>query len=293
MLKLTAIDYMDYTEAQLLNEARTAFFAMDAFMLRLKGDIENDEAYVKPTVSLHLEKMLSSLYRYAVGTVRINEGFGNLITEPASFVIMVSELTDGWVSKFSPSAFYMSQTIVMAFSRFKVDKFEGRLSCIRTESMTEMFEYGFEDGLSTVELGLLARMKVQSVRNKLSTRGEFKLVKDASTYHYLPMSEAVRWLKQQSGYVVPVHGEFTEGVEVPVARDGSFFNTSLRGPKGYRIGKKGEEWVVDSFEEALIELKKMADPFWRRPSRTSGVPGIVRGVRWEKKPKSEVFKKGG
>jgi len=84
-------------------------------------------------------------------------------------------------------------------------------------------------------------------------------------------------------------GKTEEGILVPVAQDGSFFHSGLRGPSGYRIGKKGEERVASSFEDALAALRKMSDPYWRRPSRTSGTPGIVKGVRWEMRPTRAVY----
>ncbi len=290
MITLTTPDYLDFTEDQLLQEVRKALIATDTFLLHLKGEPEPQDAFAKPVGSLHVERLFRSLYRYAVGTVRMESGIGDLLADPTSFVILVSGLRNAGSSTFSSGAAYMQQTVVMAYARSKVDHLDGRLASPVTEPIRQLFEYGLDDGLSTVEMGLLAHIKVQSVRNKLSGQTEFKLVKDAANYHYLPMPEAIRWLQQQSGFMVPAHGEFTEGIAVPVARDGSFFHTALRGPKGYRIGKKGEEWVVDSFEEALAELKKMSDPFWRRPSRTSSVPGIVRGVRWEMRPRSEVYR---
>lgn len=69
------------------------------------------------------------------------------------------------------------------------------------------------------------------------------------------------------------------GVLVPVANDGSWFGPHLQKSSGFSIGKKGQERVVLSFEEALENLTKMPTPYWRRPNK-AGNWGIVSGVRW-------------
>lgn len=66
---------------------------------------------------------------------------------------------------------------------------------------------------------------------------------------------------------------------VPVAKDGSWFSPNLLRADGYRIGPKGEEFVIESYADALSELRLMKSPRWRRPNN-SGNWGIVTGVRW-------------
>lgn len=73
-------------------------------------------------------------------------------------------------------------------------------------------------------------------------------------------------------------------VMVPVSKDGSYFNPSLKTISGeYKLGEKGEEFTVTNFFSALEKLKEMEKPRWRRPSATSGVPSIVIGIKWEEK----------
>lgn len=74
-----------------------------------------------------------------------------------------------------------------------------------------------------------------------------------------------------------------EPLFVPRAGDGSIFHPGLRTKSGFRIGPKGDERTVGSFREALAVLQAMPVPFWRRPSATSGTPGIVRGEDWVRK----------
>ncbi|HVX90646.1 MAG TPA: hypothetical protein VHC20_03340 [Candidatus Paceibacterota bacterium] len=69
-------------------------------------------------------------------------------------------------------------------------------------------------------------------------------------------------------------------LRVPVASDGTKFLPSLKRAGVYRIGAKGAEQVVETFEEALRILEKMNPPLWRRPN-PQGNWGIVRGVAWE------------
>jgi hypothetical protein len=68
---------------------------------------------------------------------------------------------------------------------------------------------------------------------------------------------------------------------VPEAADGTLFTPDLARPDGtFRIGPKDDERVVKGYRDALSELRRMDKPYWRRPSATSGIPGIVVGVRW-------------
>lgn len=66
---------------------------------------------------------------------------------------------------------------------------------------------------------------------------------------------------------------------VPIARDGSKFNPSLRRGNGFTVGAKGAERNLALFEDALATLKDMSIPKWRRPNHV-GNWGIVSGVDW-------------
>ncbi|WP_443690481.1 helix-turn-helix domain-containing protein [Pseudomonas sp.] len=69
--------------------------------------------------------------------------------------------------------------------------------------------------------------------------------------------------------------------EVPYAADGSCFHRGLASPRDgtFRVGEKGSELRLVSFEEALSHLKKMPVAKWRRPN-DSGNWGLVSAVRW-------------
>ena len=69
---------------------------------------------------------------------------------------------------------------------------------------------------------------------------------------------------------------------VPESSDGSFFHPGLKRRKGYQIGPKGNEVYILDYLDALKKLKAMKVPFWRRPSKTSGTYGVVKGITWKK-----------
>lgn len=68
-------------------------------------------------------------------------------------------------------------------------------------------------------------------------------------------------------------------IEVPIAKDGSWFGPHLERRSGFTIGEKGEEMLVTNFLEAVRLLSKMRSPCWRRPN-ANGNWGIVTGIRW-------------
>jgi hypothetical protein len=70
-------------------------------------------------------------------------------------------------------------------------------------------------------------------------------------------------------------------MRIPEARDGSRFTADLVLPDGtYRVGAKGKERNVAGYADAVEALTTMDVPRWRRPNGTSGMAGIVTGVRW-------------
>lgn len=66
---------------------------------------------------------------------------------------------------------------------------------------------------------------------------------------------------------------------VPVAADGTWFCPDLLRAGQFTVGEKGEERRLDTYEDALMALRKMVVPRWRRPN-PNGNWGIVAGKRW-------------
>ncbi|MEN8261761.1 MAG: hypothetical protein ABFS02_14550, partial [Pseudomonadota bacterium] len=79
-------------------------------------------------------------------------------------------------------------------------------------------------------------------------------------------------------------------VLVPEAGDGTRFLPELRRRKGYQIGPKGAERYVSDYFQALRELQTMTPPYWRRPSRSTHVYGIVKGVAWRSISRQHLVK---
>lgn len=84
---------------------------------------------------------------------------------------------------------------------------------------------------------------------------------------------------------------------VPVANDGSYFHPGLyrggevregEGKAGYSIGGKGDERIVEDFDEALSVLSKMETPRWRRPNAESQKWGIVTGQTWKRVRRADL-----
>jgi hypothetical protein len=140
---------------------------------------------------------------------------------------------------------------------------------------------GLAVGLTIYELALLAQMKEQSVRNALQRDPSVprELGSDSGQIE-VPLGPAFEWLKTREGFKWYRPISSPDEISVPVARDGSFFSTKCKQGKGYAVGKKGEEQYYETLSAALAALKAMDEPYWRRPSPTSGVPGIVKGVGW-------------
>lgn len=68
-------------------------------------------------------------------------------------------------------------------------------------------------------------------------------------------------------------------MSTPYARDRTKFDaTTCRQPGGYQVGPKAAECWFTDYDDALRFLLSSSVPYWRRPSATSGIFGIVTGV---------------
>lgn len=149
-------------------------------------------------------------------------------------------------------------------------------------------------------LALLASVSVKSVRNALApgsvetleTNSE-GLITNVTAQAWLGRRDAFRssiWRAMAGATIdpLPEPDESVEYVFVPEARDGSFFRPSDRMTKGWKIGTKEGGHFVQNFWDALDQLNRLSTPRWRRPSKTSGTPGVVTGVRFRRLLKKQV-----
>lgn len=78
-----------------------------------------------------------------------------------------------------------------------------------------------------------------------------------------------------------------EGKEilVPYCKDGSWYHPGLSYADGlYRVGPRGGEHTVESYQQALQLLREMPIACWRRPSAQSGMLGMVSATHWGQPP---------
>jgi transcriptional regulator with XRE-family HTH domain len=102
-----------------------------------------------------------------------------------------------------------------------------------------------------------------------------------------PSLDAIEGLAHALG--VDVHELFSvtpvvsppEIIELPYAADGTFFHRGLASSRNgsFRVGSKGNEVRLASFEQALAYLKNMPVAKWRRPNK-NGNWGMVSAVGW-------------
>lgn len=182
--------------------------------------------------------------------------------------------------------------IQAAFARDKLHQLnEGFEPVINTTSRvadySKLLTGGEAEGLTIFELALLSRMNEQSVRNALHKEKSIPRARGASKQVEVPLAAATKWLKRREGFI-RYEPPRSDQILVPVAKDNTFFNATCKRGKGFTVGKKGEETYYPTFNEALIALQSMEPTYWRRPSATTGVHGIVRGVGWIAKKPAEL-----
>jgi hypothetical protein len=291
-MKFDLKDYFAVSEDELVKEAQDCFHALKAFTMRMEGEIYAEDEYSAgpdlPLIALDFRR----LYRYSTGAEPFAQELGETMSSATSFAIMVEELADGFESDMCPGGERMCSVIIQVYARYKIDHFISGTDSSYIEVISCLFDEEDLEGLTILQLALLSKLKVQSVRNKLSGESRFRLIKDNKGKHLMKVADSAEWLGDQTGFNQTAARESAdvEFLNVPVARDGSFFRMNVRGKNGFRVGPKGSEIVEHDFDKALKVLSEMSSPYWRRPSEKTGVPGIVAGIRWERRAKSEVLK---
>lgn len=170
----------------------------------------------------------------------------------------------------------------------ELDSTRGRVMISSGEHAEDVPD-GMASGLTVHEISLLTGMEEQSIRNKLSQDKSIpRAVGNDSKQVEVPLEFAKDWLQGKGRFQSYQPPRSDSQLSVPVAKDGSFFNVNLKRKKGFTVGKKGEEEHFETFKEALIALDRMPTPYWRRPSKSTGVHGIVKGVKWESKSRKEL-----
>jgi hypothetical protein len=154
--------------------------------------------------------------------------------------------------------------------------------------------------LTPLQLAALARLNLKSIKNllapgnsegvKLQSDGKIKSVDAKRWLEVRPNFESSIWHlhEEQDHSALREEPRLDEVLFVPVSKDGAIFDPVLsRGVSGYTIGKKGAEQKVEDYLASLELLKRMPTPYWRRPNAI-GNWGIVAGVSWQRKTRSEL-----
>lgn len=207
-------------------------------------------------------------------------------------------------------AFACSAILQAVVARSKIDRIY-RKELIPTLDLIEPCQgfcpgYHFK-GFTLYELSLLGRMTVQGVKNELRKPNSPSTNYENTTENIdsqdsdlkipnlvtIEVSQAYKWLKGRRGFIdtyfiKPEQNDQEDTYLVPQAKDGSLFSPECKLLKGFKIGKKGEEVYVDDFEQALKLLQAMPKAYWRRPSPTSGISGIVSSTTWVHKTSEEL-----
>lgn len=164
---------------------------------------------------------------------------------------------------------------------------------------------GHYQGLTLYDLALLAKMTLQAVKNSVGQPGFPSLSRsesenlpddrpDIPRLSTVAVLEAYEWLKGRRGFIDTYDAsqlstqQSNDVFLVPQARDGSVFDGACRMGKGYKVGQKGQEKTFERFVEALAALRDMPKAYWRRPSPTSGVFGIVSAATWVSRTSKEL-----
>lgn len=295
-LKLPTVTPRRVTSDQLLEETAQGLAVMelaaDSFRTGvplLSGVEERAERYMQPE-SNKLFQSFDKARAY---------GFADTpcLLTPAEVYHMFAFVVSAW-----PPADYFgcvmpygcSAVLQAAYARDKLEEgMTGRESVIHGPGheidYNERLPYGLAAGMTIPELCLLSGVKEQSIRNTLHADKSIpRQAVENSRQLEIPVKFAKEWLVGKGYYTEYEPPKSGKHYSVPEAGDGTFFNVGCRRTKGFTVGKKGAEKPYTNYAEALEALEDMPIPYWRRPSKTTGVAGIVKGVKWVSKSRKEL-----
>ena len=145
-------------------------------------------------------------------------------------------------------------------------------------------------GIDPMHLALLGGVSESRMRSLISGKSPQIAREEGLVPAYL----ALEWLADHDRFLpslwrqgpssddypllMPATQTIRKPVFVPKAADGTIFNPGCRTTKGFVIGPKNTPEYIDDFYEALECLQVMDPPRWRRPSATTGRPGLVTGT---------------
>lgn len=127
------------------------------------------------------------------------------------------------------------------------------------------------DFLTVRELSILWNMTEEAIRNEVLAKEDIRpQIKKFGLLLGVPAELAYELSKKRQGFKASRIQMLDKpyGKWVPVDASGEPFSTKCRNSKGYRIGRKGEEHLVEDYDTALEELVRMQPkPYWRRQNK--------------------------
>lgn len=160
--------------------------------------------------------------------------------------------------------------------------------------------------VSVIGLAALAGIEHKTLQNILSpsSRSGLRKIGTVPDKGRVRTVDAKRWLATQKGFRPTIspgdkptdtslskQGPTVVDAKqirfVPVAKDGSRFDSSLEVDGAYWIGEKGNEEHFRSYDAALKALQYMYRPTWRRLD-SAGRTRFIAGVTWERVDTSEL-----
>ena len=132
-----------------------------------------------------------------------------------------------------------------------------------------------EDARAAAEIVLLAERDVRG------TAEEIDVLDDGDSGHHAKLHPVPRNNTPLSALSSLAAKETSKPkiLLVPIAADNSHFGPNLARNGRYTVGAKGSEVQYDDFDAAMVALREMDIPRWRRPNK-AGNWGIVSGRSW-------------
>lgn len=191
---------------------------------------------------------------------------------------------------FEPS---LEDVIAAFFGRLKLDLFDNRDLPNELTQLVENKDFSTLNDLINIqvkELSQLSQKHVTTIRNEYLISNKYKShINKLNGLTLIPLEIAKEICTSIKSFVPSPAERKPDQMYVPVSKDGSLFSEHCTSTNGFRIGPKGEEYSVDSYDKALADLLSMKPrAYWRRKN-SKGHWGIVSVFRWEYKNKSEIY----
>lgn len=191
---------------------------------------------------------------------------------------------------FEPS---LEDGIAAFFGRLKLDLFNKRDLPNELTQLVENKDFiTLNDmiNLQVKELSLLSQKHVTTIRNEYLISEKYNShISKFNGLTLIPLEIAKEICTSIKSFVPSPAVREADQMYVPVSKDGSVFSEHCTSTNGFRIGPKGDEYSVDSYDKALADLLSMEPrAYWRRKN-SKGHWGIVSVFRWEYKNKSEIY----